>query len=88
MSRPLRFIPEEGALVEITCRTIHSRYLLRPDPTLNEIVLGVLGRAQRLHPGGKPSAKPAKARPRPDFEGYLLHTAGTYGRDLMAEEGR
>jgi uncharacterized DUF497 family protein len=49
MSRPLRFIPEEGALVEITCRTIHSRYLLRPDPALNEIVLGVLGRAQRLH---------------------------------------
>ena len=50
MSRPLRFIPEEGALVDISCRTIHSRYLLRPDPVLNEIVLGVLGRAQRLHP--------------------------------------
>ncbi|HEX5716801.1 MAG TPA: transposase, partial [Thermoanaerobaculia bacterium] len=50
MSRPIRFIPEEGALVDITCRTIHSRYLLRPDPGLNEIVLGVLGRAQRLHP--------------------------------------
>jgi len=50
MSRPLRFIPEEGALVDITCRTIHSRYLLRPDPALNEVVLGVLGRAQRLHP--------------------------------------
>jgi REP element-mobilizing transposase RayT len=50
MSRPLRFIPEEGALVDITCRTIQSRYLLRPDPTLKEIVLGVLGRAQRLHP--------------------------------------
>jgi REP element-mobilizing transposase RayT len=50
MSRPIRFIPEEGALVDITCRTIHSRYLLRPDPALTEIVLGVLGRAQRLHP--------------------------------------
>src|SRR5215218_8396875 len=50
MSRPIRFIPEESALVHITCRTIHSRYLLRPDPVLNEIVLGVLGRAQRLHP--------------------------------------
>src|SRR5215207_5790135 len=50
MSRPLRFIPEEGALVDITCRTIQSRYLLRPDSLLNEIVLGVLGRAQRLHP--------------------------------------
>ena len=44
------FIPEEGALVDITCRTIHSRYLLRPDPALNEIILGVLGRAQRLYP--------------------------------------
>jgi REP element-mobilizing transposase RayT len=50
MSRPIRFIPEEGALVDITCRTIQSRYLLRPDPALKEIVLGVLGRAQRLHP--------------------------------------
>ncbi|HVG10332.1 MAG TPA: transposase [Thermoanaerobaculia bacterium] len=50
MSRPLRFIPEEGALVDITCRTIQSRYLLRPDPALNEILLGVLGQAQRLHP--------------------------------------
>ena len=50
MSRPLRFIPEEGALVEVTCRTIQSRYLLRPDPAFNDIVLGVLGRAQRLHP--------------------------------------
>ena len=50
MSRPLRFIPEEGALVEVTCRTIQSRYLLRPDPALNDIVLGVLGRTQRRHP--------------------------------------
>ena len=50
MSRPLRFIPEEGALVEVTCRTLQARYLLRPDPGLNDILLGVLGRAQRLHP--------------------------------------
>jgi len=50
MSRPIRFIPEEGALVDITCRTIQSRYLLRPDPVLNDILLGVLGRALRLHP--------------------------------------
>ena len=50
MSRSIRFIPEQGALVEITCRTIQSRFLLRPDPALDEIVLGVLGRAQRLHP--------------------------------------
>ena len=50
MSRSLRYIPEEGALVDVTCRTIQSRYLLRPDPVLADILLGVLGQAQRLHP--------------------------------------
>jgi REP element-mobilizing transposase RayT len=50
MSRPLRFIPEEGSLVEVTCRTVQGRYLLRPDPELDDILLGVLGRAQRLYP--------------------------------------
>ncbi|HWM90256.1 MAG TPA: hypothetical protein VN493_05770 [Thermoanaerobaculia bacterium] len=39
MSRPLRFIPEEGAFVDITCRIIQSRYLLRPDPVLADILL-------------------------------------------------
>jgi len=50
MSRRLRYIPEGGALVEVTCRTIHSRFLLRPGPATNEIVVGVLGRAQRKYP--------------------------------------
>ncbi|MFL6203363.1 MAG: transposase [Thermoanaerobaculia bacterium] len=50
MSRPLRFIPEEGSLVEITCRTDQGRFLLRPDPVIDDILLGVLGRAQRLYP--------------------------------------
>jgi REP element-mobilizing transposase RayT len=50
MSRRLRFIPENGSLVEITCRTDHGRYLLRPDPVIDDILLGVLGRAQRLYP--------------------------------------
>jgi REP element-mobilizing transposase RayT len=50
MPRPLRFIPEGGALVEITVRTFQSRLLLRPSPELNEVVGGVLGRAQRLSP--------------------------------------
>lgn len=49
MSRPLRFIPENGPLVHVTCRTIQSRFLLRPSPALNQIVVGVLGRAQRLY---------------------------------------
>jgi len=46
MSRPLRFIPHGGALVEVTCHTIHSRFLLRPGRELDEIIVGVLGRAQ------------------------------------------
>ncbi len=48
--RRLRYIPEGGATVEVTCRTIHSRFLLRPDPVVNDIVVGVLGRAQRKYP--------------------------------------
>jgi Transposase IS200 like len=49
MARSLRYIPEGGALVEVTLRTIQSRLLLRPGPAANEIILGVLGRAQRLY---------------------------------------
>jgi hypothetical protein len=45
----VRFVPEGGALVEATVRTIQSRLLLRPSPALNELVIGVLGRAQRLY---------------------------------------
>lgn len=44
--RKLRFIPEES-LVEITCRTIHGRFLLRPGPALNNLIIGVLARGQR-----------------------------------------
>ena len=43
-------MPEGGALVEVTLRTIQSRLLLRPGPAVNEIILGVLGRAQRFYP--------------------------------------
>jgi REP element-mobilizing transposase RayT len=46
MSRPLRYLPA-GSLVEITSRTMQGRMLLRPSQALNDIVLGVLGRAQR-----------------------------------------
>ena len=49
MARRLRFIPEGGALVEVTCRTIQGRYLLRPSKELRSITLGVLARAQSLH---------------------------------------
>jgi len=52
MGRRLRFIPPEGALVEVTCRTVQGRFLLTPSAEVNEIILGVLGRAQRLYPIG------------------------------------
>lgn len=45
----LRFIPAGGALVEVTTRTVQGRLLLRPHPDLNEIVWGILARAQRLY---------------------------------------
>lgn len=51
MGRPLRYVPEGGALIEITINMIQGRYLLRPDKRgrVNELVLGVVGRAQRLY---------------------------------------
>lgn len=50
MSRRLRYVPEGGALMEVTSRTIQSRFLLRPSPDLNEIIVGALGRARELYP--------------------------------------
>ena len=50
MARKLRFIPEGGALVEVTCRTVHGRLLLKPTEELRPIVIGILARAQRLYP--------------------------------------
>ena len=49
MSRRLRFIPP-GSLVEVTCRTVQGRLLLRPSPILRDLTLGVLARAARLYP--------------------------------------
>jgi REP element-mobilizing transposase RayT len=45
MARFLRFIPDGGSLVEVTTRTIQSRFLLTPTPELNRIVIGALARA-------------------------------------------
>jgi putative transposase len=50
MGRKLRYIPDGGALAEVTCRTLQGRPLLRPSPELNDIAAGILGRAQRLYP--------------------------------------
>jgi hypothetical protein len=44
VSRRLRFIPEERTLVEVTTRTVHGRYLLRPSPRLDAIIIGALAR--------------------------------------------
>jgi REP element-mobilizing transposase RayT len=46
-SRP-RYVPPGGALIEVSNRTMQGRFLLRPSPQMNEIILGVMGRAQRL----------------------------------------
>ncbi|MFL6262612.1 MAG: transposase [Thermoanaerobaculia bacterium] len=50
MGRKLRYVPDGGALVEVTCRTLHGRLLLRPSPERDDIAAGVLGKAQRLYP--------------------------------------
>lgn len=52
VARRLRFIPEGGALVEVTCRTLQGRFLLKPTEELKSIVIGVLARAQRHAPVG------------------------------------
>ena len=48
MSHDPRWIPE-NALVEVTTRTFQGRYFLRPTPRVREIVVGILGRAQRMY---------------------------------------
>ncbi|MEE8368694.1 MAG: transposase [Thermoanaerobaculia bacterium] len=50
MARKLRYVPPEGGLFEITTRTVQGRFLLKPSAELNTIILGILGRAQRLYP--------------------------------------
>jgi len=52
VARPLRYLPPDCPLVEVTCRTIHGRMLLRPSKELNRRVLGVLARAARLYDVG------------------------------------
>ncbi len=46
-----RWIPS-GKLVEITCRVMQGRFLLRPSRELNEILTGVLAKAARRYPVG------------------------------------
>jgi REP element-mobilizing transposase RayT len=56
MARPLRYVPP-NSLVEVTCRTVHGRFLLRPSRDLNEIVYGLIAKAARLYDVGVCSFK-------------------------------
>ncbi len=49
MPRRLRHIPEPGTLVEVTCRVIHGRKLLKPNRPLNEMIAGTLARGKRRY---------------------------------------
>ena len=35
--------------MEVHCRTLHGRFLLRPSRDLNEVVIGILERAARRY---------------------------------------
>jgi Transposase IS200 like len=49
MGRPIRFLPPETPLVEVTCRALQGRCLLRPSKRLNLTCVGVLARAARIY---------------------------------------
>ena len=49
MSRSPRWIPETRPLVEVTTRTFQGRFFMKPTPQVREIVLGIVGRAQRIY---------------------------------------
>jgi REP element-mobilizing transposase RayT len=42
-------LEDPNGLVEISSRTQHGRFLLRPSEEVNELILGVLGRAQAMY---------------------------------------
>jgi hypothetical protein len=50
LSRPLRGFPPGRCMVEITTRTFHGLYLLKPTKDAKERMEGVLGRALELNP--------------------------------------
>ena len=49
MSRQLRMLDDPSGLVEITSRTQHGRFLMCPSEKVNDLILGVLGRAQAMY---------------------------------------
>ena len=48
MGRPIRGCLADQ-VVEITTRTLHGRFLVRPSSLVNVTILGTLGRAQRYY---------------------------------------
>jgi hypothetical protein len=48
MARKLRFIPP-GSVVEVTARTVQSRFLLKPGPGWRETFVGALARARERY---------------------------------------
>lgn len=50
MARPLRHILKRYNLFEVSIRTVQERFLLRPSAELNDLILGVIGRALMLYP--------------------------------------
>jgi REP element-mobilizing transposase RayT len=46
MARSIRLLDNESGIVEVVSRTIQGRYLTRPSAEVNDLILGVVGRAQ------------------------------------------
>ena len=49
MPRPLRYHPSEWAPVFVTNRCFQSRMLLKPSSRLNQLVVGIIARAQKMY---------------------------------------
>lgn len=50
MGRRLRYLPYPGCLVDITGYVFQGRKLLRPDPEVTDIILGILGKGLQKFP--------------------------------------
>ena len=50
MAKKPRYIPQPGSLVEVSNRTVGSRFLLKPSKEARELMAGVLARAARKYP--------------------------------------
>lgn len=44
-----RGVENRSRIVEVTPHTLHGRYLMRPFNKVNDLILGILGRAQATY---------------------------------------